>query len=212
VPPVDSLLAFAVAAFVLIIVPGPSVLFVISRGVALGRRAALLSVLGNESGLAVHVVAVSVGLGAVVARSATVFTLLKLAGAAYLVFLGAKAIHTRRSLRGVLDAATLPKRGRRLLGEGFLVGVGNPKVIIFLAAILPQFVDRDGAPPGLQMLVLGLLFIVIALVCDSAWAVAAGSARNALASSPRRLERLGLGGGVVMIGLGVRLALVGRTD
>jgi threonine/homoserine/homoserine lactone efflux protein len=85
-------------------------------------------------------------------------------------------------------------------------------VIIFLAAILPQFVARDGAPPGLQMLVLGLLFIVIALVCDSAWAMAAGSARNALASSPRRLERLGLGGGVVMIGLGVRLALVGRTD
>src|SRR4051794_34825399 len=142
VPPVDSLLAFTVAAFVLIIVPGPSVLFVVSRGVALGRRAALLSVLGNESGLAVHVVAVSLGLGAVVAGSAAVFTVLKLAGAGYLVFLGVKAVRSRRSLRGVLDAATLPKRGRRLLGEGFLVGVGNPKVIIFLAAILPQFVDR----------------------------------------------------------------------
>ena len=85
---VDSLLAFAVAAFVLIIVPGPSVLFVVSRGVALGRRAALLSVLGNEAGLGVHVIAVSLGLGAVVERSATVFTVLKLAGAAYLVYLG----------------------------------------------------------------------------------------------------------------------------
>ena len=109
-PPIDSLLAFAVASFALIIVPGPSVLFVISRGVALGRRAALLSVLGNESGLLVHVLAVSVGLGAVVARSATVFTILRLAGAVYLVFLGVKAIRSRRSLRGVLDAATLPKR------------------------------------------------------------------------------------------------------
>ena len=211
-PPIDSVLAFAVAAFVLIIIPGPSVLFVVSRGVALGRRAALLSVLGNEAGLFVHVVAVAVGLGAVVERSAAVFTVLKLAGAAYLVYLGVKAIRSRRSLRGVLDAATLPKRGRRLFGEGFLVGVGNPKVIIFLAAILPQFVDRNGAAPGLQMLVLGMLFIVIALVCDSVWAMAAGTARNAIASSPRGLERMGAAGGVVMIGLGVRLALVGRAD
>ncbi len=116
--------------------------------------------------------AVAAWLGAVVERSAAVFTVLKLAGAAYLVYLGVKAIRSRRSLRGVLDAATLPKRGRRLFGEGFLVGVGNPKVIIFLAAILPQFVDRNGAAPGLQMLVLGIL----------------------------------------MIGLGLRLALVGRTD
>jgi threonine/homoserine/homoserine lactone efflux protein len=204
--------AFAVAAFVLIVIPGPSVLFVVSRGVALGRRAALLSVLGNEAGLFVHVVAVAVGLGAVVERSAAVFTVLKLAGAAYLVYLGVKAIRSRRSLRGVLDAATLPKRGRRLFGEGFLVGVGNPKVIIFLAAILPQFVDRNGAAPGLQMLVLGVLFIVIALACDSVWALAAGTARNAFASSPRRMERMGAAGGVVMIGLGVRLALVGRAD
>jgi len=212
VPPIDSVLAFAVAAFVLIIIPGPSVLFVVSRGVALGRRAALLSVLGNEAGLFVHVVAVAVGLGAVVERSAAVFTVLKLAGAAYLVYLGVKAIRSRRSLRGVLDAATLPKRGRRLFGEGFLVGVGNPKVIIFLAAILPQFVDRNGGPAGLQMLVLGMLFIVIALICDSVWATAAGSARNAIASSPRGLERMGAAGGVVMIGLGLRLALVGRAD
>jgi len=212
VPPIDSVLAFAVAAFVLIIIPGPSVLFVVSRGVALGRRAALLSVLGNEAGLFVHVVAVAVGLGAVVERSAAVFIVLKLAGAAYLVYLGVKAIRSRRSLRGVLDAATLPKRGRRLFGEGFLVGVGNPKVIIFLAAILPQFVDRNGGPAGLQMLVLGMLFIVIALICDSVWATAAGSARNAIASSPRGLERMGAAGGVVMIGLGVRLALVGRAD
>jgi threonine/homoserine/homoserine lactone efflux protein len=212
VPPIDSVLAFAIAAFVLIIIPGPSVLFVVSRGVALGRRAALLSVLGNEAGLLVHVVAVAVGLGAVVERSAAVFTVLKLAGAAYLVYLGVKAIRSRRSLRGVLDAATLPKRGRRLFGEGFLVGVGNPKVIIFLAAILPQFVDRNAAAPGLQMLVLGMLFIVIALACDSVWALAAGTARNAFASSPRRMERMGAAGGVVMIGLGVRLALVGRAD
>jgi threonine/homoserine/homoserine lactone efflux protein len=212
VPPLDSLLAFAVAAFVLIVIPGPSVLFVVSRGVALGRRAALLSVLGNESGLLVHVAAVALGLGAIVERSVVVFTVLKLAGAVYLVYLGVKAVRQRGSLRGVLDVAAIPKRSRRLYGEGVLVGVGNPKVIVFLAAILPQFVDRDGPPAGLQMLVLGGLFVLIALVCDSVWALAAGSARNALAGSPRRMERMGAAGGLVMIGLGVRLALAGRPD
>ena len=211
-PAPSNLLAFTAAAFALIIVPGPSVLFVVSRGVALGRRAALLSVLGNAAGFSIHVLGVAVGLGAVVERSAAVFTTLKLAGAAYLVYLGVQAIRRRRALAAVLDAAALPRSGRRLLGEGFVVGIANPKAIIFLAAILPQFVTRDGGPAGLQMLVLGLIFLVLALICDSTWAVAAGSARNALAASPHRLERMGGAGGLVMIGLGARLAFVGRAD
>ena len=212
VPPGSSLAAFTVAALVIIAVPGPSVLFVVSRGVALGRRAALLSVLGNEAGLSVNIVAVALGLGAVVQGSAVVFTILKLGGAAYLVYLGVQAIRHRRSLAGVLDAATLPRSGRRLFGEGFLVGVTNPKTMIFLAAILPQFVDRDAGHSGLQMLVLGAVLLAVALTLDSVWALAAGTARHALASSPRRLERLGGAGGLVMIGLGVRLAVAGRTD
>jgi threonine/homoserine/homoserine lactone efflux protein len=211
-PAPSHLLAFTAAAFALIIVPGPSVLFVVSRGVALGRRAALLSVLGNAAGFSIHVLGVAVGLGAVVERSAAVFTTLKLAGAAYLVYLGVQAIRRRRALAAVLDAAALPRSGRRLLGEGFVVGIANPKAIIFLAAMLPQFVTRDGGPAGLQMLVLGTIFLLLALICDSAWAVAAGSARNALAASPHRLERMGGAGGLVMVGLGARLALVGRAD
>jgi threonine/homoserine/homoserine lactone efflux protein len=212
VPPLDSLLAFAVAAFVLIVIPGPSVLFVVGRGVALGRRAALWSVLGNEAGLAVLVVAVAMGLGAVVERSLVVFTVLKLAGAAYLVHLGIKAIRDRRAWRAAIGAMSVPKGSRRLVAEGFLVGVGNPKVIVFLAAILPQFVATDGPPPGVQMFVLGLVFVGIALACDSMWALAAGTARDALAGSPRRMDRMGVAGGVVMIGLGMRLALAGRPD
>ena len=211
-PPIDSVLAFAVAAFVLIIIPGPSVLFVVSRGVALGRRAALLSVLGNEAGLAVNITAVALGLGAVVQGSAVVFGVLKLAGAAYLVHLGITAIRHRHELSGVLDAATVPRTGRRLLGEGFVVGVTNPKTMIFLAAILPQFVDREAGHAGLQMAVLGAVLLVIALTLDSVWALAAGTARHALAASPTRLARLGGVGGVVMIGLGVRLAVSGRAD
>ena len=112
------------------------------------------------------------------------------------MYLGVQAIRRRRALAAVLDAAALPRSGRRLLGEGFVVGIANPKAIIFLAAILPQFVARDGGPAGLQMLVLGLIFLLLALVCDSTWAVAAGSARNALAASPHRLERMGGAGGL----------------
>jgi threonine/homoserine/homoserine lactone efflux protein len=211
-PSGSSLAAFSLAALALIVVPGPSVLFVISRGVALGRRAALWSVVGNDAAYIVHVVAVAVGLGAVVQRSAVVFTVLKLAGAAYLVYLGVKAIRDRRSLAGVLDAATLPRSGRRLFAEGLLVGISNPKTIIFLAAILPQFVDRGAGHPSMQMLVLGTVFIVLALLSDGLWGLAAGSARAALASSPNRLARLGGLGGVVMIGLGLRLAVAGRSD
>jgi threonine/homoserine/homoserine lactone efflux protein len=212
VPPASAITAFAVAALALIVVPGPSVLFVVSRGVALGRRAALLTVFGNAAGFSMHVVAVALGLGAVVERSAVVFTTLKLAGAAYLVYLGGQAIRRRRALSHVLDAATTVRSGRRLLGEGFLVGITNPKTIVFLAAILPQFVDRGGAPAGLQMLVLGTIFLLIALACDSVWAFVAGSARHLFAASPARLERMGVAGGLVMMGLGARLAVAGRAD
>lgn len=212
-PPASSLVPFLVSAVALIAVPGPSVLFVISRGVALGRRAALLTVVGNAAGFYVHVVALAIGLGRVVERSATVFTALKLAGAAYLVWLGVQAIRDRRSMALVLDAAASPRSDRRLLREGFLVGIANPKAILFLAAVLPQFVDpAASAPAGVQLWVLGTLFAAIAVTLDSVWALAAGTARRALGDSPRRLERLGGAGGLVMIALGARLAVTGRPS
>ena len=212
-PATASLLPFVVSAFALVLVPGPSVLFVISRGVALGRRAALLSVLGNAAGFYVHVIALSVGLGRLVERSATVFTALKLAGAAYLVHLGVQAIRHRRSMAVVLDAATTPRSHRRLLREGFFVGIANPKAILFLAAVLPQFVDPEAsAPAGVQLWGLGTIFALIAVACDSGWALLAGTAREVLGASPRRLERLGGAGGLVMIALGARLAVTGRPS
>jgi threonine/homoserine/homoserine lactone efflux protein len=212
-PPASSLLPFVVSAFARVLVPGPSVLFVISRGVALGRRAALLSVLGNAAGFYVHVLALSVGLGRIVERSATVFTALKLVGAAYLAYLGVQAIRHRRAMSLVLDAATTPRSDRRLLREGFLVGVANPKAILFLAAVLPQFVDpQAAAPAGVQLWALGTIFAAIAVACDSGWALLAGTAREVLGASPQRLERLGVAGGVVMIALGARLAVSGRPS
>jgi len=210
--PLPNLLAFLAAAVVLVIMPGPTVLFVVGRSLALGRRGGLLSVLGNALGIVPIIVAVSFGVGAIVAESAVVFTILKFAGAAYLVYLGVQAIRHRRATAVAVQAGTTRRSTRRLIGEGFVVGVSNPKTIAFFVAVLPQFVAPDvGWVPG-QMLLLGGLFVVLALISDGAWAFAAGSARDWFARSPKRVERLGATGGVMMIGLGGVLALTGSKN
>ena len=206
----SNLAAFALASFVLIVIPGPSVLFVITRGVVLGRRAALATVLGNCAGVYVQVAAVALGVGVVVQRSAAVYDTVKLVGAAYLVYLGVRTFQRRRSLALALGAPVTPKSGRRILREGFVVGVTNPKAAVFFAAILPQFTDPSLGNVSLQMLVLGVVFVAIALVLDGIWALVAGTARERLAASPKRLEAIGGAGGVVLVGLGVGLAVSGR--
>ncbi len=208
--PASKLVEFALAAFVLIAVPGPSVLFVISRGVVLGRRAALATACGNCAGVYIQVVAVALGVGVLLERSVALFTTIKLAGAAYLVWLGVRTFRKRRSLAAALDSPVAPRGGRRILREGFVVGLTNPKAAVFFAAILPQFADPSRGHVPLQMLALGLVFVAIALVCDSAWGLAAGTARERLTGSPRRLSAIGAAGGIVMVGLGVGLALTGR--
>jgi threonine/homoserine/homoserine lactone efflux protein len=209
--PTGHLVSFVVVAFVIIVVPGPSVLFVVSRAISLGRRAALLTAVGNEVGEFVQVVAVALGLGVVLERSLVIFTAVKLAGALYLVFLGVRAIRDRRRLADA-TGAVLAGTSRRALREGFVVGLTNPKTGTFLAAILPQFLDRSAGHVPLQLLALGLVFVLIALVSDSVWGLAAGTARSWLSGSPKRLERIGGTGGLVMIGLGLRLAVSGRHD
>jgi threonine/homoserine/homoserine lactone efflux protein len=211
---VDShaLASFTVAAFVLIVVPGPSVLFVVSRGVALGRRAAVVTAMGNAIGIYMQVIAVALGVGAVIERSVVLLSAIRLLGAAYLVYLGVQAVRHRRALSSVLDVGARAPERRSLAAEGFMVGVSNPKWIVFYTAILPQFVDPAGAPVALQMLALGAIAVGIAIVSDSMWGMVAGTARSWLARSPRRLEALGGVGGLTMIGLGVRLAATGRKD
>ncbi|MCC6224861.1 MAG: LysE family translocator [Microthrixaceae bacterium] len=208
---VSRLVVFAGASLALIVVPGPSVLFVIGRGIALGRRAAVLTVVGNAGGAYLQVVAVAAGLGAIVERSVIVYTALKLAGAAYLAYLGIQAIRTRRSLAAAFeDRSVVPRTTAHLVRDGVVVGATNPKVVVFFAAFLPQFVDRSAGHVTVQMLVLGAIFAAIALVSDSLWGLAAGSARNWLRGSPERVGHLGAAGGLVMVGLAVRLALSGR--
>lgn len=212
--PANHVLAFAALVTVLIAIPGPSVLFTVSRALTVGRRSALFSVTGNELGVSTQVVAVAFGLGALVERSAEVFAIVKWAGAAYLMYLGVQAIRHRQSMAEALAAQLTPVRPLRAVRDGFVIGATNPKTIVFFVAALPQFTDRTAGhlPVQTQMLILGALFPLIALLLDSAWAAAAGTARQWLARSPRRLALIGGTGGLMMIGVGVSIAATGRKD
>ena len=208
----DRLLAFAAVAFAIIVIPGPSVLFIVGRGVALGRRTAIATAVGNELGELLLVIAVAFGLGSLVERSASTFLVLKLVGAAYLLYLGVQALRQRTALStafaGMANALPL----RRAVRDGFVVGATNPKSAVLFAAILPQFVDRSRGHVPVQLFAFGCLAVVIALVSDTVWALLAGSARAWFGRSPRRLRLMGGTGGLVMIGLGLRLAFTGRHD
>jgi threonine/homoserine/homoserine lactone efflux protein len=211
-PTMATLGAFALAAFAIIVIPGPSVLFAVGRSIALGRRAGMLSVLGNSLAILPIVAAVSLGLGLIVAESVVLFTVIKLVGALYIVYLGIQAIRHRKD--GAIDAiANAPRRSTvRMLGEGFLVGISNPKLLVFFVAVLPQFVNSHAGAIPVQMMVLGIVFFAIAVLSDSTWALLAGLARGWFAKSPKRAERLSATGGVMLIGLGGVLALTGSKS
>ena len=209
VPTTSQWLAFAIASALFIQVPGPSLLFTIGRALTVGRRDALLSVLGNALGLMAQVLLVAVGLGAVVAASAEAYVVLKVVGAAYVIWLGVQAIRHRADARAALVAVDhlTPARGSALrsLRIGATVGVTNPKTIVFFVAFLPQFVNEPAGHAGLQLAMLGVVFGLMAACSDSVWALAAARARDWFAQRPHRLDRLGVVGGVMMIGLGAVL-------
>jgi threonine/homoserine/homoserine lactone efflux protein len=212
--PSRHLVEFLLTVYVLILIPGPSVLFVVSRGVSLGRRAALATVLGNASGFALQLLLVALGVGAIVARSDAVFTALKLIGAAYLMYLGARNIRERRELARLFSpvAPAAPKPLRRIVREGFYVGATNPKGVIIFTAVLPEFIDRSQGHVTLQLASLGAICIGIALLSDGAWAIASGTAREWLGRSSRRLERMTGAGGLMLIALGFGLAVTARRS
>ncbi|MET8585996.1 LysE family translocator [Streptomyces collinus] len=209
-----SVVAFAALALLVIAVPGPSVLFVIGRALAHGRRTALATVLGNLLGSYLLVTAVAWGLGALVETSAVVFTVVKLAGAVYLVHLGVHAFRHRKALRVAdVEAPAAERRGDlRTVLDGALVGATNPKGIVFFAAVLPQFVNHSTGHVPLQMMLLGLVPVAIGLITDTAWGLGASAARSWFARSERRLSMVGGAGGLAMIGLGVTVAATGRAD
>ena len=202
----SALFGFVAVSLAVIVVPGPSVLFAIGRAIAAGRRAALLTVLGNASGVFVQIVFIAFGLGVIVTGSDLAYTLLRTAGAAYLVWLGIDAIRQRHTAAHVVDAPVGPSATP--WRDGFVVGITNPKTVVFLAALLPQYVDPGAGMVPAQMIVLGALFCLIAIASDGLWAILAAHARLWLASDPRRLTWTSVVGGLVMVGLGL-LLLVG---
>lgn len=208
----SQLLTYALVSLVLIAVPGPSVLFAVGRALARGRRPALASVVGNALGVYIVAILVALGLGSLIARSDMLFSFVKYAGAAYLVFLGVSAIRHRRDLAAALDADAPSTGSLRAAREGFVVGVANPKALILFGAILPQFVNRSAGHVPMQMLILALVSFVTALISDSTWVLAASAFRGWFARSPRRLELVGGTGGLAIIAVGVSVAATGRKD
>jgi threonine/homoserine/homoserine lactone efflux protein len=205
-----QLLGFMAASLVMIVIPGPGVLFVVGRALAHGRRTALATACGHAAGNFVVAAFVAVGLGAILQRSATAFVVVKVIGAAYLVWLGIQAIRHRKSLADAFAAAVQPREGWRAARDGVLVGITNPKSYIRFGAVLPQFVNpAAGDVPG-QMLLLALVSVLLGAVSDCGYGYAASTVRNWFASSPRRFELVGGAGGLAMIGVGVTVAVTGR--
>ena len=211
-PPADRFVTFLITAFVIIVIPGPSVLFSIGRALTVGRRGAFFTVAGNAFGSVLQLVAVAIGIGSLVQRSVEIYTVVKIAGAAYLIYLGVQAFRHRHALTEAIAAPAGRDRTRRHFLDGVVVGATNPKTIVFFTVVMPQFTDPAKGHVPLQMLALGAFFPVIAIVSDSVWAFAAGTARMWLARSPRRLAAVGGAGGLAIVGLGVTVAVTGRKD
>jgi threonine/homoserine/homoserine lactone efflux protein len=203
-PSLSNLTAFLLIALVVIVIPGPSVVYTIGRALVLGRKAAILSVFGNAIGVGMQIVAVALGLGAVIAQSAELFFFVKVFGALFLIYLGFSAILHRNAK---LDTAVMehPPKAKRIILESIVVGITNAKTIVFFLAAFPQFVS-PGSSPVTQIFFMGLLFSIIGIASDSVWALAAGTARNWLTSSLGRLATVRAGGGVALMGLGAYMA------
>ena len=204
---------YIVAALIILIAPGPSVLFVVARAIAWGRLTSVLTVLGNTLGALVLSTLVALGLGPVLQRYEIAYIAVQWGGGLYLIYLGIDAIRQR-----AVHASDMTNQGpvgptaMRSIRDGFWVGVLNPKAIVFFAAVLPQFVDIDGNDITMQLIFLGLTFCVLAFISDGAWGLLAGTARIWLAKSNSRLEKLRAFGGLIMIILGLAVlysALVG---
>lgn len=188
-PPIGDVIAFAIASFLIIIIPGPSVLFTIGRGISYGKKAALVNVAGNSVGMFIGSLAVAIGIGTFVQSSDIAYALVGVLGGGYLVYLGYDAIKTRKDVAQALVTKSDPKSSTQLFKQGFVVGFLNPKSLVFFAAILPQFVDRSQGQIILQMIFLATVFFVIAVISDGTWGIVAGTARNWLVKPPTESKR-----------------------
>ena len=203
-PEPSSLISFLLVALVVIVVPGPSVVFVIGRAMILGTRGALLSVWGNAVGVGVQIVAVALGVGSLVYASEALFSVVKVLGSLFLIYLGIQGIVHRKQFVSALETGASTSTKRVLL-DSVVVGLTNAKTLVFFIATFPLFVDPTRGSVVTQMFVLGGFFFVIGVASDMVWALAAGSARNWLSKSPDRLASVRAAGGIALIALGVYL-------
>ena len=204
----ETLFVFALAALAILVVPGPAVVYIVTRSVDQGRGAGLASVIGIHVGTLVHLAAATVGLSAILVSSATAFTIVKVLGALYLIVIGIRTLLGRADPADT-DPQRPPRRRRRDFAEGVVVNILNPKTALFFLAFLPQFVDPARGQASLQILVLGLTFMLLGLVTDSIWALAAGSAGETLRRSRRWARVQRYVSGSVFVALGVATAFTG---
>ncbi|MFI7697995.1 LysE family translocator [Nonomuraea sp. NPDC049480] len=198
-PDISTLVLFCVATLGLLLVPGPAVLYIVTRSVSQGRSAGLISVLGVHTGSVVHVAAAALGISALLSASATAFTVVKYVGVAYLVYLGVRKLMRRDEGEEAIELRVQSKQ--RLFWEGFVVNVLNPKTAIFFLAFLPQFALPEAGPIGPQILLLGVLWIVLGMASDGTYAMLASALAGKVRASARVRRRLDVGSGVVYLGL-----------
>jgi len=211
VPSPATLTAFATASVLLVLLPGPAMLFLVTRGVVGGRRIGAVSALGVEAASAVFVLATAAGLVAVLAASSFALSAIRYVGAAYLIWLGIKTIMARNEpLVPVGGAAACGITGWRSFRQGFLVGISNPKTALFFLAFFPQFVRPEAGPVVSQVLVLGAVFVVIATVLDLTYGIAGGLVRDALIRNGRAVRRSRLVAGLSYLALGGYTAVAGQ--
>jgi threonine/homoserine/homoserine lactone efflux protein len=209
IPDASTLGLFVAAALALLLVPGPAVLYIVARSIDQGRVAGLVSVLGVHLGSLVHVAAAAIGLSSLLVSSAVAFSVVKYAGAAYLIYLGVRALLSREEPHAV---EVRPARLRTLLRQGAVVNILNPKTALFFLAFLPQFVDPNAGHVALQLIFLGLVFVALGLVTDGLYALAAGTAGEWLRSSRIYAGARRWVSGTVFIGLGLATALSGSRQ
>jgi threonine/homoserine/homoserine lactone efflux protein len=205
VPTTQNIIGFLLLSIVIILVPGPSVLFAIGRALVLGTRAALISVFGNALGVGLQILIVALGLGVLIQQTPELFFVIKVVGALMIGFLGLKAIWQRK--KADAGNASVSPSGKKVLSESIVVGITNAKTLVFFIAALPSFVDPTGGNPSAQMLVLGALFLIIGVTSDSVYAIAAGKARHWLGGSEQRLANFRGIGGLALTFLGLYMLL-----
>jgi threonine/homoserine/homoserine lactone efflux protein len=209
-PDLSTLIIFMTASLLLLITPGPAVLYIVTRSIDQGRVAGIVSALGIGTGTMVHVVAASLGLSAILVSSALAYSVVKYLGAAYLIYLGIRTFRARSALEQ--PALNGPKSLARIFRQGVVVNILNPKVALFFFAFLPQFVDPDGGTVGVQVLFLGLLFVTMGIISDSVYALLAGTAGQWLKSSAAFLRGQRVFAGTIYVALGLATALSGSHN